>query len=341
MITKKASFGDLFGEYMDESRVARQRSKTSLTAYRTVLLQWEKWASANGVDPLFPNRLEPYNFFQRSRHRRSGRNSPPSDSTQRREFYVLKSFFEWMDDFKDLGKNPLRGAQPVPTKLSKPKPVSLEVFYEHALDTDLGDSLRICLGLGWWMGLRRAEMAGLRCDALGIDDHGEPTMTFERKRTRAGINIREHQYQVPARKLARDHDAKGFRATEFLNWWIEAIERHCEKNYDPSNWSSSSSVSFVPHLGANSLRNEGPTPRQISYLFGNAYRYRTALPFTPHQLRHSFATNLARLLGDDAYEDSELMWLMGHLNYTTTTKYYDAGEALAQKNAAQQSRDMS
>lgn len=334
MITKKASFDDLFGEYMDESRVARQRSKTSLTAYRTVLLQWNRWASENGVDPLFPNRLEPYNFFQRGRHRRSGRNSPPSDATQRREFYALKSFFQWMDDFKDLGKNPLRGAQPVPTKLSKPKPVSLEVFYEHALSTDLGDPLRICLGLGWWMGLRRAEMAGLRCDALGVDDMNEPTMTFERKRTRAGINIREHQYQVPARKLARDHDAKGFRSTEFLDWWISAIERHCEANR------RSSSVSFVPNLGENSLRNEGPTPRQVSYLFGNAYEYRVPLPFTPHQLRHSFATNLARLLAADAYEDSELMWLMGHLNYTTTTKYYDAGEALAQKNAALRSQDV-
>ena len=61
----------------------------------------------------------------------------------------------------------------------------------------------------------------------------------------------------------------------------------------------------------------------VEYLYKNAFGSKNGLPFTPHQLRHSFGNNMMMLADVERRPtEPQLKELMGHEKLDTLIKWY-------------------
>jgi integrase/recombinase XerD len=244
--------------------VQRRRPQTVRT-YAYTLKHWIEHLADKPLSDVRPTDVEDW----AARPRRS--NDKPSASTMRREVVVVRVFQQWAHE-RGHGAATVRSAHAPSAPSRSPKPVD-DADWLKVWRSDLRESDRLVLGLGYYAGLRRGEIVTLRPEDVTPETG---TMRFIRK----GGSPEPVEYKA-------------------MGQWLEGMEIH--EGFD--DWCSivTEQVDRRLELGANLLWWEG-IGEQAADSERLARRMRTmnetagldATQITLHRLRHSAATNLVR-----------------------------------------------
>lgn len=245
--------------FLDWQRLKRQSSRNTLTKYRQVLAVFD--ASGEGV-PFTARTTDEVEDFT-SRPRRGG--ARPAPATVAMELSTIASLYRWGQARLGWTENPavLAGRPRVHNR--QPRPLSDETWLA-VWGSVLPDIARVVLGLGYFCGLRREEITSLRGDQI----HDGAIVNFIRK---GGGEDRVDYDDLLQHWAAFMPELRPDRLGPVLRW--QARTRG-ERLLVPwaDNWTPANSLNR--HLDAWLEAAEMPGA------------------FTPHQLRHSFATNLLR-----------------------------------------------
>jgi integrase len=271
--------------WLEWSEVRRNRRPTTLMAYRQVLREFLPWVGA--MDVAAVTRLEIETFLDRP-HQRVAR---PKPATVKREVATLRSFFQYCEDEGLVDRSPARGVHAPTVHNVQPRPIDDDVWRQwwgHSLP----DGLRVALGLGFYGGLRRAEIVSLRCHQVT----DEAVVDFIRKG--GGTHTLPWADMRNALKRRLPH------LVEDDDLLAPALRRLRSRGAD------------APLMPWASL-DPGEVNKRI-----RRWAERHGLPtFTPHQLRHSTATNLLRA-GVPLHLVTSLL---NHSNPAITMRYVAAG----------------
>lgn len=275
MVTQRTSIGGRNGDYnslrrditqtdlgsvkvcdmfLDWHKNVRRSSQETLKAYRHVIGHWATWMTVQAHTDVLRASRSDMEVFCRRPTRAGGERSPRS---QRREVAVLRSFYRWAAA-EGLTAHNLAGNLSAPKiRAQEPKPIPDDVWTQTWC-RDMAPLMRVMLGLGYYCGLRRTEICGLTGDHIT----GERVSGFVRKG--GGDHTIDWRSMVDAaRTLNQTHDSR----------WTDLFVDELPEVAD--------------HVGSHQLLSPwgNPTPQMV-------YRRVKPLGFTPHQLRHSCATNL-------------------------------------------------
>ena len=306
-------FRELSEEYLLYLKEMKHRAKTTLNSKAFMLESWRKYCDVNNIDYLYPSSMDIQMFSKRPCRNAGGGIKERSASSQRNSLFALKGFFGWLTDWKDFESDPSRRTEAVAQKPPDTEQyLPLDLFYGLPLTTFEDVRLRFALGLGWFVGLRRSEIARLQCKDL----QGE-VLSIPRSKTGEGVSrkvVRFPWLQVSA-FLADDHDRLGFPGSEFRDHWVKLMTERVRQG-DPTD-------SLIPDLTKKSITKLEPEGDHVEYLYKNAFGSKNGLPFTPHQLRHSFGNNMMMLADVERRPtEPQLKELMGHEKLDTLIKWY-------------------
>jgi len=262
-------------DYIQWLADVRRRSPETITSYTSTLRQLAAWCDS---EPTL-EQLERFTTRQR-------RGRAPAAATIARDVNALRSFYSWAARV-GLADN-------IATDLLSP---SVSNISPRAIDdttwgtlwkSDIADADRAWLGLGFFCGLRRAELLALCSHHLSVGTR--KLVGFKRK---GGGD-----HTVPVGTMLDVYENKLPHLLPDLLW--PALE----------GWHESGGPLV-------DVRNAQQLSRHLDHLL----RYVGAERFTPHALRHSAVTNLLR-----ADVPLHLVSkLMNHTNMTTTLRYVRAG----------------
>ena len=248
-------------QYLTWLNRKRQASRSTLDKYRHVLTAWEAWCDQAGLSLIEADADTVEAFASRPRSRGV---TTPSPATVALDVAVLGSFYRWAQARLGYEHNPSVLAARPKVHNRIPRPVDDDTWLD-VWSAPLSDDARVALGLGYYCGLRRAEMMGLR----GSQVWGRAIVSFTRKGggddrfDYADVldhwehhwpHMEAHRLDKPLRTMARA------RGEERLFAWPATDPGALNRRF--GGWLTSADVA--------------------------------ADAFTPHQLRHSFATNLFR-----------------------------------------------
>lgn len=233
--------------------------------------------------------------------RRPRRNKMPSASTRRRDLVTLKEFFRWTfaHRYVDIRVQDLLVMPRTHEGVPRPIP---DAMWNRLWQSDMALDDRVWLGLGYFLGLRRYEIVTMSPET--VDPAQGMLVNFRRK----GGKTKVMEYRAVCSLLAHTlpHISEGI-------WdWANLLEdiasaRHGEKHL------SVFSHADDPFLDGNRL-----TKRMTKVLLPGAGLPPSAL--TPHQLRHSCATNLWRA----GMSPEDIRRHMSHSTMATTEGYMDS-----------------
>lgn len=278
--------GELAVAWLSWCQKSRGRTVETLRAYSTTMEAMVGWFGDR--HPQSISRVELDGFVHRERPRVGKQASP---ATLRREIATVRSFYQWcVEDGVVAPPGPAAGLHGPPAKNVNPRPIDddvWQVWWGHSLP----DDLRVALGLGFYVGLRRAEIMSVT--AAQVDDdsiHG-----FRRK---GG-----GEHTVPWREMWGVIGERLPHLVDGDNLFPEAIRACRDRN--------------KPRLLAWWVQEPQEVNRRIL-----RWGKRHGLPlFTPHQLRHSAATNLLRA-GVPLHLVASLL---NHSDPSITMRYVRAG----------------
>jgi len=189
----------------------------------------------------------------------------------RREVVVVRVFQQWAHE-RGYGASTVRSAHAPSAPARSPKPVD-DGDWLQLWRSDLNDTDRLVLGLGYFAGLRRGEIVTLRPEDVTPETG---TMRF----------IRKGGSPEPVEYVAMGRWLEGMEIHEGFDDWCDIVD---------ATWRTRTA------LGANHMWWEG-IGHQAADSERLARRLRTALDaadmsdsqITLHRLRHSAATNLVR-----------------------------------------------
>lgn len=270
----------LVDEFLSWMQDVRLRQASTVLSYRFTLGVWLRWLNDRGLVLGTATAQDVEEFQKRPRTKRGlGGNGEPS--TQKREIATLKGFYAWACGRGHVPTNPMDDVFAPPQRKRQPRPVGDDVW-RAAWAEDMPDSLRVAMGLGYFCGLRRAEVVSLTVDQL------------------TSVRI------VDFIRKGGGEDTLPWRSL------VQVYEDH------------------LPHLGHEDFvlaverarKRKGPyiTPYQEPDWFNRAL-HRKGFTFTPHQLRHSCATNLIRA----GVPLPIVSRMMNHTSIQTTMLYVKAG----------------
>jgi len=243
--------------WLDWLRNYRGRSRLTVVNYGSTVKLLVEWLGA--PRPLAALTHDDIERFV-TRTRRGGR--PPAPATANRDLATVRSFLGWCVDKQFLVHSPAALVHGPTMRRRQPRPIDDDVW---ALwwGFDLPDGLRLALGLGYFGGLRRAEITGLKSTQIV---NGK-VVNFVRKGGGEHSLPLDDMIDIVATKLPHV-------AADMDQFWsavrtAKRYERHV------TGWS----VTQPMEMNRRVIR----------------FAQRHSLPaFTPHQLRHSAATNMVR-----------------------------------------------
>lgn len=285
--------GDTIEQYLDWLDRTRRRTATTVDGYRRVLGHLAEWAGDRPLLDLTLAELE--EFVGRPR----ARVAAPSAATQRLETAVIRGLFKWAGT-----RGMLRGEDPTVTLSEQaprvlndsPRPVP-DVDWLAVWRSDLSDGERVAFGLGYLCGLRRMEVQGLA-----------PSQ----------VDLRERVIRGVRRKGGAAQDIR-------YGSCVDVYEQRLPHLLVNGEWFEGPLGRLADRRGRSLLGWSGPSGRVPDNSFNKrlsrACRAAGANPFGPHQLRHSFCTNMA--LADIPVQ--VVQRLAGHRSIQTTMRYVDSG----------------
>jgi integrase len=272
-------------QWIEWSQVRRGRQPTTLLAYRHVMKHFLPWVG--DMDVAAVTRMEIESFVTR-KHQRVER---PKPATLKREISILRAFFQWCEDEGLVERSPARGVHTPTVHNIQPRPIPDEQWRQW-WGHDLPDSLRVALGLGFYGGLRRAEMVSL---VVGqVTD--EAILRFVRK---GG-----GEHTLPWADMRNALKKRLPHLVDEDDLMLPALRRLRSRGDD------------APLLAWASL-----DPGEVNKRVRRWAERHDLPPFTPHQLRHSTATNLLRARVPLHLVTS----LLNHSSPTITMRYVAAG----------------
>lgn len=297
--TITAANQSLVDEYLDWCEHKRGRSVGTLRAYRSALRAYVEWCGDRSVLDVSTAEMEDWVVRPRRGYTGSrARSTSGSAATQRRDAAILRSFYKWA---WERNYTPLHVAAAVhgPTVHNEnPRPIPDDHWRRLVTCTHrrkggapfIDAQAFAVLGLGFWCGLRRNELVDLRSHHWD----GERIVGFVRKGGSQDTLDVAAVTQVYAQKLPQ--------VTARLDEFLGIIAQLADTNRNGSMLGLCS-VDAVNRL-MNTVCKVAAVPR-----------------YTPHQLRHSAATNLLRA-GTPLHL---VQRIMNHSSPTVTMRYVAAG----------------
>jgi len=281
-----ASTAEAFAlEWLRWLRDRRNRAERTLTTYADGLLKWLAYCEEEGLDPLRPSVTEMEAFIGRPRPRaKKGVGGP---ATQAMDVKVLHGWYNWLAVRGFILKAPSVELVSPTIPKRNPKPVPDEswvTIWSH----DLPPRLRATLGMAYFGGLRREELVSIKCDQL------TPTRIVDFTRKGGGEDT------LPWCQMAEVVADRLPVLLPDLSVFVSAVS-HVREHYDAlTPWSS----------GHQLYKRMVRLCEQLDLAH-----------YTPHQLRHSAATNLLRA----GIPPHLAMRLMNHSSIDITMGYVKAG----------------
>lgn len=271
--------------YLTWLRNVRRCSAETVRCYGSTLNQLVLWAPPGGLQNLTVGDLEAFV----TRTRRNGRAA--AAATQKRDADALKSFYKWAIREGIVEKDVAEPLLAPKVRNVAPKPIDDDTWLALWSYPTLSDQDRAWLGLGFFCGLRRAEL----------------------------VSVRQHHLSVPARKLVSFVRKGGGDHTVPIGTMLEVFDAKLPHLQPGRLWP------VLERL--DGLQN--PDDRIVGVTDGGLLGKRLdrwltylSLPrYTPHSLRHSAVTNLLRA-GIPLHLVSRLM---NHTDTSTTMRYVKAG----------------
>lgn len=285
---KEARIEDAAGEWL-----ALQDLRSTGRVYKTDIELFLSFLEGNGLGDALVHEVDAGHiaaFQKRERDRGI------SINTTRRRIYALRSFFEWTIYEKGYtSRNPARSVK-MPKKIKNyPEVLTYEevqsIINQPDLRTKRGKRDMAMLSLTYETGVRISELCGLK--TTSIREHMFP----HKKNTRPAIVVDGKAGKTRAIPLSK-------KALSDLNVWL-SVRPHVEHDY----------------LFINLKNGEPVTTFGFRALFMK-YARMAGLDvdnrkISPHTLRHSFATHLAR----DKWPIKHVQDLLGHSCIQNTEIY--------------------
>ena len=291
----------LVDSYCNHLVCARGRSPRTAYSYGSILETFVRFLSGGSLNGASPETVEA--FIQRPRDKRAG--AAPSASTMSLELTVLRGFYAWAVGNHSLTVNPaahaLQGGT-VKVVERQPDPIEDEAwqsFLRLAWPT-LTDDEVTAIAIGFYGGVRRAEIVGLKASQW---DRGQVRLTRIVRKGGASTDLPFGECLAQLEDELPHLFPKGGRDAI-----VETISSLADRR---------EGLSLLPWKPLRGVIDPQTFNRRL-----RSIQEATAAPvFHPHQLRHSFATNMLRAgVPIDIVSD-----LMGHTNINMTMRYAKSG----------------
>ena len=251
--------------FIQHLEVVQRRRPQTVRTYAYTLKHWIEHLADTPLSAVRPTDVEDW-----AARPRFG-TQQPSASTMRREVVVVRVFQQWAHE-RGHNAATVRSAHAPSAPARSPKPVD-DADWLQVWRSELRESDRLVLGLGYYAGLRRGEIVTLRPEDVTPETG---TMRF----------VRKGGSPEPVEYIAMGRWLEGMEIHEGFNNWCDIVD---------ATWQNRTA------LGANHMWWEG-IGHQAADSERLARRMRTMNEnaglqpdqITLHRLRHSAATNLVR-----------------------------------------------
>ena len=274
-------------EFLSWQRDTRNRSGGTIYHYASTLDRLLSFLARTPLEEATLDQLE--DWINRPRGGRAYGN-PAAPNTRRKDASIVRGLYHFLMERGAITRNPaaLLSAPTIPQH--HPKPMS-DTHWLRLWDSDLDIACRVTFGLGFYCGLRRKEIAELRPEQVSVSPSGGLTregriVGFKRKG--GGDDI------FPMGDVLNVFDERmpSLRAGELLLPLDQYVQKRQGHPY-LLQWGEeapSARRAARKHAIAEGLTD----PQAINKRMEVACRRARVPHHTPHQLRHSFVTNLLR-----------------------------------------------
>lgn len=289
--TTKLADAELAAEYVSWCAERKRLRPNTVGIYRDTVNHLLRWLDGRPLAEVDADDIE---AFAR-RPRRFG--VMPKATTSSRDVTILRGFFSWAQRRGKLPPSDVADA--VSPKLTSriPKPIDDQVW-RRVWCAELAPDDRLWLGLGYFAGLRRFEIASMPPEAVDARN-GVLHLNDRKGGSQAAVEYRD-MCQIVETEIPW--------VTEGWEAWAELLERRA-----------------VQRAGERHLWPHAVGDSNVDVAYFNRHLRRRILPaaglsmdaFTPHHLRHSCATNLLRA----GVQATVIADLLSHASVTTTMRY--------------------
>jgi site-specific recombinase XerD len=301
---------ELVREYLGWLRFQRRKAST-IYYYAQVLGSFVVWVGHTPLEAVRPAVMEAW--LARPRTRR-GKGAEGAPATVAREISMLRGLYGYLHARERIRRNPtILLARP---RLQQRQPQTVpDDIWRSMWTLPLPDDARVVLGLGYYLGLRRAEITSLRVDQVLIS--ARRLVAFVRKG--GGEDSLDYGTVLDIYAELLPHLIPGGPET-FLRPFHSLVEARRGRRL-LLDWGET-----IPERTLATRVHARPAGHIDPQAFNKRLRgwlRRVGMPgaFTPHDLRRSAATNLIRA-GLSEFHVAEVL---GHASLQTTKAYVRAG----------------
>lgn len=285
---------------------SRGRTAATVSMYRRILEKfYEDCVGSAEIEAVTAAEIE--HFLQRPRGGRA-KGETASAATQHRDASCIRGMYEWCVNSGLIVRNPAALVSTPTIRNVAPKPISDDAWKLLQEATRLAD--RVALGLMFFGGLRREEVTRLRTSHVDLGNRR--LCNFVRKGGGEGSLALGTMLSVFERRLPH------LGAADFWPDFQRAVSEQAGGDF-VLGWSDLGRPQKRP---ADCTLEVGQLdPQHLNHWLDRICESVQAPRCSPHQLRHSTATNLIRAGVPLPIVSS----LMNHSNVHTTMRYVRAG----------------
>lgn len=296
---------DLIAEYMAYVKLDQGLSERTVRTYTETLQNYAKWLNGRPLASVRPKDVT--EFGRRPRPR----TSTPSANTVRRDVVAVRLLHQWCYENDHAEVRPVSTAVAPKVPKPHPKPIADDVW--RALwGADLVDDDRLWLGLGYFCGLRRAEIVTIAPHEVKPQSG---LMDFERK----GGSYHALEYVECVESV-----------DEELPWLTMGhAQRFLDILHETAVKRENLGATYLWYDSIGHVENDG---NRLNKRLDRFLVPRHDLPpgsITPHMLRHSCATNLCRA----GHELEFVQIQLSHSSIEITQRYMNMSGQMARRRA--------